>query len=66
MNEYLAVAVQRGEGFGYYSGYKYLVTADGEGEYSAIFLDCYQAMRMVRTVALWSLAAEAVHHRREP
>ncbi len=40
MDEYLAVAVQRG--------------------------DCYQAMRMVRTVALWSLAAEAVHHRREP
>ena len=40
VDEYLAVAVQRG--------------------------DCYQAMRMVRTVALWSLAAEAVHHRREP
>lgn len=59
VDEYLAVAVQRGEGFGYYSGYKYLVTADGEGEYSAIFLDCYQAMRMVRTVALWSLAADA-------
>ncbi len=56
--EYLAVALRHGAGFGYYSGYKYLVTDDGSGLYSAIFLDCYQAMRTVRTLAVWSLAAD--------
>ena len=56
--EYLAVALRHGAGFGYYSGYKYLVTDDGSGLCSAIFLDCYQAMRTVRTLAVWSLAAD--------
>lgn len=56
--EYLAVALRHGTGFGYYSGYKYLVTDDGSGLCSAIFLDCYQAMRTVRTLAVWSLAAD--------
>ena len=59
VDEYLAVALRHGAGYGYYSGYKFLVTADGDGENSVIFLDCYQAIRTVRTVAVWSLAADA-------
>ena len=36
--EYLAVALRHGAGFGYYSGYKYLVTDDGSGPaYADIF-----------------------------
>ena len=58
--EFLAVARRHGQGFGYYSGYKYLVTAGDSGQYTAIFLDCYQALRTVRTVAMWSLAADAM------
>ena len=60
VDEYLAAALRHGTGYGYYSGYKFLVTDDGEGRYSAIFLDCYQALRTVRTVAVWSLAADAM------
>ena len=60
VDEYLAAALRHGTGYGYYSGYKFLVTDDGEGRYSAIFLDCYQALRTVRTVAMWSLAADAM------
>ena len=59
VDEYLAVALNHGTGYGYYSGYKYLVTQDGSGQYEAIFLDCYQAVRTVRTVIMWSLAADA-------
>ncbi len=60
VDEYLAAAIRHGAGYGYYSGYKFLVTDDGEGRYSAIFLDCYQTLRTVRTVAVWSLAADAM------
>ena len=60
VDEYLAAALRHGTGYGYYSGYKFLVTDDGEGRYSAIFLDCYQALRTVRTVAVWTLAADAM------
>ena len=60
VDEYLTAALRHGTGYGYYSGYKFLVTDDGEGRYSAIFLDCYQALRTVRTVAVWSLAADAM------
>ena len=60
VDEYLAAALRHGAGYGYYSGYKFLVTDDGEGRLCAIFLDCYQELRTVRNVAMWSLAADAV------
>ena len=56
---YLAAAVKRGAGYGYTGGYKYLVAADGEG-YMAIFLDAWQTVRSLRTVAFLSLAADGV------
>ncbi len=57
---YLAAAVRRESGFSFYSGYKLFVAAQGDGTYMAIFLDCSQALRAVRLVALCSLAADAV------
>ena len=57
---YLAAAVRHGEGFGSCGGYRFLVSADSDGQVMAIFLDCYQARRTVRTVAGWSLAADGV------
>ncbi len=56
--DYLAAALRRGEGRGFTGNYKFLVTPDGEG-YMAVFLDCYQEMRAVRLVLVWSLAADA-------
>lgn len=58
--EYVAVALKHGEGFGYYSHYKYHVVSQGDGRYMAVFLDCYQEMRAVRIVAICSLLADAI------
>lgn len=57
--EYIARALSHGVGYGYYSGYKYRVVQHGDGRYMAAFLDCYQELRAVRTVAVWSLLAAA-------
>ena len=57
--EYIARALRRGVGYGYYSGYKYRVVQHGDDRYMAVFLDCYQELRAVRTVAAWSLLAAA-------
>lgn len=55
--EYTSVALKHGTGYGYYSGYKYRVVKHGEGRYMAVFLDCYQELRMIRLVAVCSLFA---------
>ena len=57
---YLAAAVRRKSGYRFYSGYKLFVAAQPDGTYMAIFLDCSQALRAVRLLALCSLAADAV------
>lgn len=41
-------------------GYRFLVTRTEDGRSMAIFLECYQARRAVRTVLVWSLAADAI------
>lgn len=43
-----------------YGGYRFLVTRTEDGRNMAIFLECYQARRSVRTVLVWSLAADAI------
>ena len=58
--EYLAAAVDHGAGYGSYGGYRFLVTRTEDGRSMAIFLECYQARRAVRTVLVWSLAADAI------
>ena len=56
---YLAAAAAKGEGYGYCGNYRFYVTRTGEDRNIAIFLDCYQSLRAVRTVLVWSLAADA-------
>ena len=59
VDEYAAVARRKEEGFGYYGDYKFCVERQEDGRYLAVFLDCYQELRAVRTVALCSFAAMA-------
>ena len=60
-DEYVQIALKHGEGFGYTSGYKYYVTDDGDGRYTAIFLDCYRDVRSMITLAVLSVAAMAIN-----
>ena len=55
---YLAVAMAHGEGYGYYGSYRYLVTRTGDDRNLIIFLDCYQQIRSLQLVLVWSLAAD--------
>ena len=57
--QYLAAAVQHGQGFGRCGSYRFLVSSADGGGYMAIFLDSYQSLRTMRTVLIWSLAADA-------
>lgn len=59
-DEFLQVAIKHGEGFGYYSGYKYYVVSNGENKWMAIFLDSYQQMRSVLMIAVISLIAMVI------
>lgn len=56
--EYLSVALRRGEGSAYYGGYKYLVQAEENGTLRAIFVDCFTQMRSVRMVLLLTALAD--------
>lgn len=56
---YLAKALAHGEGYGYCAGYKFYVVRTGEDRNMAIFLDAFQQLRAVKSVALWSLIADA-------
>lgn len=60
IGEFISVALKRGTGYGYYSGYKYCVVQLGENRYMAVFLDCYQELRAVRIVALCSFFAVVI------
>ena len=57
-DEFLAAALAHGEGDGYYGSYKFRVVRTGENRRMAVFLDCYQELRAVRAVAVWSLLAD--------
>lgn len=59
VDEYLAVALTHGEGYGIYKTYRYVVHSTRENRKIAIFLDSYQQQRTIRNVLLWSLAADA-------
>ncbi len=57
--QYLQIALKHGEGFGYTSGYKYYVVYSGEDRWMAIFLDSYQKIHSMETIAVLSLVATA-------
>ncbi len=52
---YLSTALNHGTGFGYFRNFKYYVVSSEDGMYTAIFLECQQALRSVRMFALTSL-----------
>lgn len=56
----LTAAIQHGEGYGYYSGYKFYVMQSDTGQYMAVFLDCNQQLHALRTLAAYSLLAVAL------
>ena len=58
--EYISVALKHGEGYGYYSDYKYRVILQDNREYMIVFLDCYQEIHAIRVLALCSFVAMAV------
>ncbi len=55
---YLAAALENGEGYGRCGSFRFLVVKTGENQNMAIFLDSYQQLRAMRTVLVWSLAAD--------
>ena len=56
---YLAAALENGEGYGRCGSLRFLVVKTGENQNMAIFQDSYQQLRAMRTVLVWSLAADA-------
>lgn len=59
VDQYLSLALKRGEGYGYVSGYKYLVVRTGEDRNMAVFLNCYQDVSSLKALLGASLAAIA-------
>ena len=60
VNEYISVALEHGVGYGYYSNYKFRVIQQKNQEYAAVFLNCYQEIHAVKTVALYSFLAMVI------
>ena len=57
VGEYLSLALEHGEGYGYVSGYKYLVVRTGDDRNMAVFLDCYQDLLSIKGQLTGSVAA---------
>ena len=57
VDHYLSIALKHGEGYGYVSGYKYLVVHTGEDRNMAVFLDCYQDLLSIKGQLTGSAAA---------
>ncbi len=60
IDDYLEVAIQKGEGYGFTDDYKYKVSEQNDGSYSAVFLDDYREMSSVYTILILSLAATVI------
>lgn len=58
--EFLQVAQEQGEGYGFYETYKFLVAHTGDNRNMAVFLDAYQELRTIRNVVIWSILADVV------
>ena len=55
--KYLEIALKNGEGYGFTDGYKYKVTKQADGSFTAIFLDDYREMSSAYTILILSIAA---------
>ncbi|MGN0993940.1 MAG: sensor histidine kinase [Butyricicoccus sp.] len=55
VEDYLEIAQQHGEGFGFAENYKFFIVHDESDKCMAIFLDCYDELHTIRAFALVSL-----------
>ncbi|MBQ8943822.1 MAG: HAMP domain-containing histidine kinase [Clostridia bacterium] len=51
IDDFVETASERGEGYGYESGYKFKVERQDDGNYMAVFLDCHKEENSVITLA---------------
>lgn len=58
--KYLEIAVKNGEGYGFTDGYKYKVTRQDDGSFSAVFLDDYREISSAYTILILSVAATVI------
>lgn len=58
-SEFLAAALKKGHGYGFYGNYKFFVSDPENGEKTIIFLDCYREIRTAKTLLIWSGVAVA-------
>ncbi len=58
-DEYLKIATDKGEGFGFKNGYKFLVTKTGGG-FMAVFLDCHKEVETITKFAVISFGSMLV------
>lgn len=58
--KYLNIALKNGEGYGFTDGYKYKVTKQDDGNFSAVFLDDYREMSSAYTILILSIAATVI------
>ena len=57
IKDYLAAAKKKGEGFGFYDGYKYYVYKSGDDSYTAVFLTAFNELRSCRNLLIVSVLA---------
>lgn len=56
VEQYLSIARERGEGFGYSGNFKYLIEPKDDGGYMAIFLESQKELRALKSFAMASAA----------
>lgn len=56
-SEFLAAALKKGRGYGFYGDYKFFVSDLENGEKTIIFLNCYRELRTAKTLLVWSAVA---------
>ena len=59
VQQFLSVALQKGEGYGYTSGYKLKIVRQSDGNYMAVFLNDYEQWNNAKTVLIVSVCATA-------
>ncbi len=56
VEEFARIAFEHGEGSGYNNGYRFRVTANDDGSFSALFLDCHKEINSEITLLIVSAA----------
>ena len=59
-NEYIEIALDNGEGYGYKDGYRFLVEKNGDDRYMATFLDVEKEMVQFKKTAFYTVLAALI------